>query len=41
MDFEMQVQIYSFLKIVFKILLFSENVGASCYSLHNKIARPN
>ena len=34
MDFGMYVWIYSF-KIIFKILLFSKNVGASCYSLHN------
>ena len=33
-DFGMSVRIYRF-KIIFKILLFSKDVGASCYSLCN------
>ena len=30
-EFGMQAQIYTF-KTIFKIILFSKNVGASCYS---------
>ena len=34
MDSEMEVQICNF-KITFKILLFTKNVGTSCYPFYN------
>ena len=39
-SFVVYIPVYSF-KIIFKILLFSKNVGASCYSLYNIIVGPN
>ena len=35
----MQMWIYSF-TIIFKILSFSKNAGASCYSLYNEVVCP-
>ena len=40
MSFVVYIPVYSF-KIIFKILFFSKNVGASCYSLYNIIVGPN